>query len=263
MECETQRRNQILLIFQPAERDCLDLLHNGHVRDGFYAIYPDGQAPFQVFCDQTTNGGGFTVFQNRFDGSVDFYKTWAEYKQGFGGFSGEFWLGNDKLHTLASHSQELLVELGDFENNTAHASYSSFSVASEEESYALRVGEFAGTAGDSLYVHHNGMYFSTRDRENNPNGNCATRFQGAWWYNSCHKSNLNGHYDKGNYTTHGKGINWLSWRGHEYSLKSTSMKIRPQKGQCFTPFLFQSLWLRSSRCVGKLPLICKTKRFAL
>ena len=230
-------------LFKIVERDCLDLLHSGYVHDGPYEIYPNGQDPFQVFCDQTTNGGGFAVFQNRFDGSVDFYKTWAEYKQGFGGFSGEFWLGNDKLHTLASHSQELLVELGDFENNNTHASYSSFLVASEKEKYAMHVGQFSGTAGDSFHVPHNGMYFSTHDNDsdNNPTVNCATESNGAWWYNDCHNSNLNGRYDMAESTATGQGINWQSWKGYNYSLKSTSLKIRPQKGEHLLPTLCRLL----------------------
>ena len=67
-----------------------------------YWVYPDEEEPFQVLCDMTTDGGGWTTFQRRMDGSVDFYVDWESYKKGFGNLEGEFWLGNDYLHRLTA-----------------------------------------------------------------------------------------------------------------------------------------------------------------
>ncbi|XP_053400769.1 fibrinogen-like protein 1 [Mercenaria mercenaria] len=53
-----------------------------------------------VFCDMDRDGGGWTVFHNRFDGSVDFYRNFSEYENGFGALDGEFWLGTDCSHIL-------------------------------------------------------------------------------------------------------------------------------------------------------------------
>ncbi|CAB4005707.1 Hypothetical predicted protein, partial [Paramuricea clavata] len=41
-------------------------------------------------------------------GTVDFYRNWTEYKTGFGNFSGEFWLGLDKIHRLSASGQNVL-----------------------------------------------------------------------------------------------------------------------------------------------------------
>ena len=93
----------------------------------------------------TTPGKGWTVFQRRVDGSVGFYKNWIDYKNGFGNFSSEFWLGLDKIHRLSATGQNVLrVDLETFENESAFAVYKSFSVGDESEAYILNVGTFSG-----------------------------------------------------------------------------------------------------------------------
>ena len=97
-----------------------------------YKIDPDGSGEFEVYCDQKTAGGGWTVFQKRLDGSVDFFRYWDDYKRGFGNRSGEFWLGLGKLHRLtSSSSNKLRVDLEDFLGKTAFAEYNSFAVTDE------------------------------------------------------------------------------------------------------------------------------------
>ncbi|XP_028411143.1 microfibril-associated glycoprotein 4-like [Dendronephthya gigantea] len=213
-------------------KDCADIYHKGLKQSGTHEVNPDGKGSFKVFCDMTTSGGGWTVFQRRLDGSVDFYRGWQDYKQGFGNLSGEFWLGLDRIHMMANISQnELRIDLEDFSGNTRYAHYDSFKVSSESEKYTLNVGGYNGTVKNSLR-RHDGMAFTTNDSDNDiwDGGNCAVIFKGAWWYYDGHKSNLNGLYHNGTYkASYADGVIWDGWKGYRYSLKSTSMKIRPRE----------------------------------
>ena len=94
---------------------------------------------------ETTPGRGWTVFQRRVDGSVDFYRNWTEYKNGFGNLNGEFWLGLDKIQRLSASGESVLrVDLETFENETAYAVYRSFSVGDESQAYILNVADYSG-----------------------------------------------------------------------------------------------------------------------
>ncbi|XP_048079422.1 ficolin-1-like [Ursus arctos] len=212
-----------------APRTCKELLTRGHFLSGWYTIHLPDCRPLSVLCDMETDGGGWTVFQRRSDGSVDFFRDWATYKQGFGSQLGEFWLGNDNVHTLtAQGTSELRVDLVDFEGNHQFAKYGSFRVAGEAEKYKLVLGAFVGgSAGDSL-TYHNDQPFSTKDQDNDSNSeNCAERYQGGWWYFKCHLSNLNGLYLRGSHETFANGVNWKSGKGYNYSYKVSEMKMRP------------------------------------
>ena len=206
--------------------DCSELLKSGHTQSGVYSVNPDGRGHFNVYCDMHTDGGGWTVFQRRQDGSVDFYREWNDYKAGFGQLTAEFWLGNDKIHRLtASRPSSLRVELEDWSGGKVYAKYGKFNIGDEKALYRIKVGSYSGTAGDSLSLHNN-MAFSTKDRDNDiaSSNNCAVDYTGAWWYQSCHHSNLNGQYlgDKSDY----RGARWYHFRD-SLSLKFTEMKLRP------------------------------------
>ena len=108
-------------------------------------INPDSSGIISVFCDQTTAGGGWLVLQKRLDGSVDFYRDWAEYKRGFGSLPGEFWFGLDEIHRLTSNGKrKLRVDLEDFAGKSYYAEYDLFKVASEGEKYQPSVGNYSG-----------------------------------------------------------------------------------------------------------------------
>ncbi|KAM4663338.1 uncharacterized protein O3C94_011560 [Discoglossus pictus] len=211
-------------------QNCNELLHQGVSLNGWYTIYTSTGAPLTVFCDMETDGGGWIVFQRRLDGSVDFYRDWNSYKRGFGNQHGEFWLGNDNIHLLTSTGNfQLRVDLTDFDGNQTYALYGNFRISGESQNYTLNVGSFiGGNAGDSFYSHRNAA-FSTKDRDNDASpSKCAQAYKGAWWYTTCHVSNLNGLYLKGHHSSFANGVNWKSGRGYNYSYKVSEMKIRPQ-----------------------------------
>ena len=126
------------------QQNCVELYKAGERISGVYTIDPDGQGSFDVFCDQTTTRGGWTVFQKRLDGSVDFYRGWADYKRGFGNLNGEFWLELDKIHRLTKSNNRLRVDLEDTTGKTAYAEYDMFAVTSERTKYQLSLGTYSG-----------------------------------------------------------------------------------------------------------------------
>ena len=135
-------------------KSCAELFQFGINSSGMYTINPDGGKPIHVLCDMTTECGGWTVFQKRLDGSVDFYLGWESYKNGFGDLNGEFWLGNDNLHRLTAAGDVMLrVDLEDFDGNVTCAEYTTFKVADEGDKYRLLIGGYNGTAGDSMTYH--------------------------------------------------------------------------------------------------------------
>ncbi|UJR14481.1 hypothetical protein I4U23_001478 [Adineta vaga] len=205
---------------------------NQHAPTGVYEIWPREGKPFMVLCDMDTDGGGWIVFQKRGDfvPQEDFYRTWLEYKRGFGDLHRQFWLGNDRLAMLTNQDRyQLRVDLEDFDGQKRYAQYYSFRVSNELDKYRLALESFVkGDAGDSLLI-HSGKRFSTKDEDNDLHtSSCAQVYNGAWWYGSCHSSNLNGGYLRGHHPTiYAAGVNWRTFKGPHYSLKTTEMKIRP------------------------------------
>ncbi|KAL7405128.1 hypothetical protein ABVT39_024192 [Epinephelus coioides] len=238
--------------------DCQDVANKGATTSGLYYIKP-GKATeqFLVYCEIDSFGRGFTVIQRRRDGSVDFSKDWVQYREGFGYLSPddttEFWLGNEKLHLLTAATTiptVLRIELVDWDGNKRYADYNMFRVGPEIDSYRMTYGYyFGGDAGDAFdgfdfgddpsdkfFTAHNGMQFSTHDKDNDKyDGNCAQQDGSGWWMNRCHAAHLNGkYYQGGRYTEkdagefgYDNGIIWVTWHNRWYSLKETTMKLIP------------------------------------
>ncbi|KAF3698163.1 Fibrinogen beta chain Fibrinopeptide B Fibrinogen beta chain Precursor [Channa argus] len=247
-------------------KECEDIFRRGGKKSQMYLIQiDDSTRPYKVFCDQTSKEGGWLLIQNRLDGSVDFGRRWDEYRRGFGNIAfdvgkghcetpGEYWLGNDRISQLTKMGPtEILIEMQDWTGAKVYAQYRQFTIQSDTSNYVLAVDGYSGTAGNGLLegalqlfgvnrtmTIHNGMMFSTFDRDNDnwnpgdPSKQCSREDGGGWWYNRCHSANPNGRYYIGgaynrNMAKHGTddGIVWMNWKGSWYSLKAISMKIKP------------------------------------
>ncbi|XP_041811650.1 angiopoietin-2-like isoform X2 [Chelmon rostratus] len=213
--------------------DCASLYHNGVRRSGVYNIVLSPGATLPVYCDMETEGGGWTVFQRRRDGSVSFNRGWSEYRGGFGEPRGEHWLGNQQLHLLSNHGHySLRIDLQDWSHAHRHALYHTFRIENEENQYRLHVSGFSGTVEDSFGWYHDRQGFSTPDTGNI----CAEISHAGWWFHQCFYANLNGVYYKGGrYSLKAQnllgpdGIVWFSWKDSDfYSLKAVTMMIRPR-----------------------------------
>ncbi|KAL4220326.1 hypothetical protein ACF0H5_020733 [Mactra antiquata] len=203
--------------------NCEDLYQRGYHVSGVYNIYLANGAKLSVRCDMSPDTGGWIVIQQRTSAS-DFYKTWEEYKEGFGDLNGNFWLGNENIWRLTSTGHwKLRVELT-YVDESGYAEYDTFGLGDEVSSYALSVGGYSGNIGDGL-SYHNGRKFSTQDRDNDIRivESCAQVSHGAWWYGNCHTSNLNGDYGSNGY---GMGINWFLWKGHDLSVTTSKMMMK-------------------------------------
>lgn len=206
---------------------------------GVYTISPTGGCEFKVFCDMCLEQrDGWIVIQRRVSDAVAFHHMgWEDYKNGFGDYRYNYWIGLEKLHQITSSgSYELFVGLYDKFSSNPHrlAVYGTFEIASESQNYKLTVGNYeSGRSNltDSLISQHNNRDFTTHDRDNddNANKNCAHHggsYYGGWWFggSDCLDANLNGKYFTYGNNNPPNGILWQGLNGH--SMTTAIMAIR-------------------------------------
>ncbi|XP_052711201.1 ficolin-2-like [Crassostrea angulata] len=214
--------------------DCTSLHNiNCGLPSGLYRVRLPYIDHVTVFCDMDKDGGGWTVFQRRRDGSEDFYQNWTDYKNGFGDLSSEFWLGNDKLHHLLSQgTYQMRMDMEDFDNQTRYVKYSSFNVGDESTKYTVTLSGFSGDVDNcftstTLNNPINNMKFSTWDDDNDlQSGYSCASWKSGWWHKGCSCSNPNGLYLRGETSLQNQGITYGPWRNFWYSLKKTQLMVR-------------------------------------
>ena len=137
--------------------DCADVQCSGLVKQNqtrYTVQLAHNKETLTVVCDVSTHGGGWTVFQKRANGSVNFSRTWKDYKEGFGD-DFEFWLGNEYIHQLTT-GREMVLRIEMFDKRTRkykYAYYDGFSVGNEMSGYKLDLGSYLterSNARDSL-----------------------------------------------------------------------------------------------------------------
>ncbi|KAJ8030197.1 Fibrinogen-like protein A [Holothuria leucospilota] len=232
----TQEKGGTYVFYQHPQypRDCSEVYNQceGRSPDGVYLIKPeDFLKPFEVFCNNSIDGGGWTVFQRRLDGSVDFNRSWTEYKNGFGFLRREFWLGNGKIAYLTNQkTYELRIDLNNVNGEPYFAKYNLFRISDERTKYRLvGLGNYnsnSTTTYDAMDTSRN-QYFTTYDQENDAHTDfhCARLHHGGWWYYMCSQARLNSLYQSK--SAPDITIVWANLPGGRNQLKYTEMKIRP------------------------------------
>ena len=189
--------------------NCCDLKDIPHSKapSGVYQMkscrVPCKASPFTmvtttVYCDMTTDGGGWIVIQrNKKNSLVDFNKNWTDYETGFGDLNTEFWYGLETIDCLTQRGQwEMRVDYQKNDNTWSYLHYNQFSVGSVSEEYPLSVGGFTGAGTDWFNDQshpHNGMKFSTpgNDNDKSSSRHCAAEYKSGWWYHSCYYIDIN------------------------------------------------------------------------
>ncbi|XP_052786762.1 uncharacterized protein LOC128222045 [Mya arenaria] len=216
--------------------DCWEIKqHLGKVPSGVFHITTwKSHQNESVYCDMNTDHGGWTVFQHRVNGSVDFYQNFSSFENGFGSLQGEFWLGLKLVYEMTSRTtNDLRIDIARANDSTAFVVYTGFSVGAGTN-YTLHVDNSRSESGlavlpygsEPFNIFANSSAFSTFDHDNDVwQSNCALVFHGAWWYNHCmYYSNLNGHYyTPGTYVANRTAMTFDS----KESLKTSKMMFRP------------------------------------
>ena len=108
----------------------------------FVLLFPGNKVIVAELC--------FQVFQRRQDGSVDFYRDWNDYENGFGEISSEHWLGNEKIHRITAQAQyELRIDLTDFDGDERYTTYSNFGLGNADTKYSLISINYVNRSGDA------------------------------------------------------------------------------------------------------------------
>ncbi len=199
--------------------NCKDLLTKSPLtKSGMYWVDPDGggqgDPAYQVYCDMTTDGGGWTLVWSNLRGGTSkpmTNMTWAAATATLPIFFKG--LPSDNLEAWGVYTGiKRWAQLG---NAQLRYSWSSDFGAGIQQSYRCNYGlnastnyaisfsactQLVGSVAPGLVTYHNSQQFSTFDADHdNWGGNCSTSYSGSpFWYTSCWDGNINGGGEGGN-----------------------------------------------------------------
>ncbi|XP_028664046.2 fibrinogen-like protein 1-like protein isoform X1 [Erpetoichthys calabaricus] len=165
--------------------------------DGVYVIQPRNSHPLVVYCITVDNLKWTVIQKNSVSSEIEWRESWTTYKYGFGNIEEDHWLGNEYIHKLTTQrAYKARIVLNVTKTDVRYADYDTFSLDEESRGYALRLGQYSGTAPDYMIegsIIHDNMKFSTKDKDQDrSSGNCASAHHGGWWYDNCLTVQLNG-----------------------------------------------------------------------
>ncbi|XP_067843023.1 fibrinogen-like protein 1-like protein [Heptranchias perlo] len=183
-------------------RDCEELAQQGFTESGLYVIQPDAvsKAPILVVhCNMSYDCGAWTTLQrNTRQSEMTWNETWTTYKFGFGNVLGDHYFGNEYMHFITTQKWYKARIIVDEEVGTRviqkYAEYDIFRIGNENTNYRLHLGQYKGSAGNAMSIIPNmvdNLSFSSRDRDTDADQahNCAQKYGGGWWFNSCSDPN--------------------------------------------------------------------------
>ena len=234
-------------------RDCVDLKCYGlsKAQDGPHIIYPDRGAAqtLRISCDNSRFGGGWIVFQRRVEGgTVNFTRSWADYRNGFGDpgdETTELWLGNEHVYQLVTGfgSAQGYFEGAAYDPVSCQGLVYGFSLEDEDHHYTMRAtSAIPHLCSKSDLISMANQPFRTLDRQLSAGyKDCFNTHSAGWWYynddpNKCYDTFLNGpHRPKGEQNEDG-----IFMRGFGKQLKGSVMMFRPanykrRESSCVNP----------------------------